>query len=373
MIHFSVMKLFLNTRLLKQWCIALLFLGLTADCFAQQKTIPFNSPNIYYEGRILYQPDAAVLSWPGTSVNLLFEGSEISAIMQDEDTANYYNVIVDDTVVYKLHTDTLKTCYLLAKGLHHGKHHLQLFKCTEWDKGKTLFFGFATRENTTLLLAPTPKKRRIEFYGNSITCGYAIEDSSGKDSKCGYFENCYLSYAAITARHFDAQFSCISKSGIGLMVSWEKLIMPEMFDRLDPTDSTSKWDFAQYTPDLVVIHLLQNDSWLIKMPKNEQFISRFGTQAPNESTIISCYKNFVATIRTKYPNAYIICVMGNGSITRESSLWPGYVKQALAQLNDPKIFSHFFPYKKTPGHPRIGEQNAMAMDLIRFIENTIQW
>jgi hypothetical protein len=32
---------------------------------------------------------------------------------------------------------------------------------------------------------------------------------------------------------------------------------------LDPVDSTSKWDFSGYTPDVVVINLFQNDSWLV--------------------------------------------------------------------------------------------------------------
>jgi hypothetical protein len=48
------------------------------------------------------------------------------------------------------------------------------------------------------------------------------------------------------------------------MLSWFPLIMPEMYDRADPTDSTSKWDFSKYTPDVVVINLFQNDSWLAR-------------------------------------------------------------------------------------------------------------
>ena len=71
------------------------------------------------------------------------------------------------------------------------------------------------------------------------------------DSPNGYYENNYDAYAAITARHFNAQYHCTSKSGIGIMVSWFPLIMPEMYNRLDPTDSTSKWDFSKYTRTLL--------------------------------------------------------------------------------------------------------------------------
>jgi hypothetical protein len=275
--------------------------------------------------------------------------------------------------VSKFHTDTIKHSYMLASNLKKGKHLVQLFKRTEWDKGKTLFYGFEIPENSKLLLPPAPKKRKIEFYGNSITCGYAIEDSSGKDSWFGYFQNNYLTYAAITARHFDAQYYCNSKSGIGIMLSWFPLIMPEMYDRLDPIDSTSKWDFTKYTPDIVVINLFQNDSWLVNMPNSAEFKNKFGTKAPDESYIIAAYKNFVLSIRNKYPYASIICALGSMDATREGSPWPGYIQKAVDQLHDLKVYTYFFPFKNTNGHPNIAEQKAMAESLIGFINNNISW
>jgi hypothetical protein len=337
------------------------------------KTVTFNNPNISYEGRILYRTDAAELSWPGTTATIQFEGNGVSATLKDLDTANYYNVIVDNQVILKIHTDTLKQSYLLASGLSEGKHQLQLFKRTGWDKGKTLFYYFELSKGAKLLPPQAPKKRKIEFYGNSITCGYADEDNSGQDRWYGFFENNYLSYAAITARHFDAQYSCISKGGIGILISWFPLLMPEMYDRTDPTDSTSKWDFSKYTPDIVVINLLQNDSWLVNMPGHEQFKYQFGAKAPDESTIIEAYRGFVASIRSKYPSASIICALGSMDATREGSVWPIYIKKAVFLLHDPKVYTHFFPYKNTNGHPNVAEQQVMANDLIGFIEKNIEW
>jgi hypothetical protein len=351
----------------------LLLLTLLGTYYAQNQVIAFNNPDIYYEGRITYNDSAAVLSWPGTSANICFKGTGISAIMQDADTANYYNVILDNKVISKIHTDTIKQNYFLASGLAEGKHKIELFKRTGWGKGKTFFYGFETSANTVILTPPPAPKRKIEFFGNSITCGYAMEDNSGGDSWFGYFENNYLSYAAITARHFNARYYSTSKSGIGIMVSWFPLIMPEMYDRLDPTVSTSRWDFAKFTPDIVVINLFQNDSWIVNLPDNEQFKYRFGTKAPDENFIIKSYKDFVATIRNKYLDASIICALGNMNATKEGSPWPVYVQKAVDQLNDPKIYTLFFKYKNTDGHPKVDEQQAMADSLIAFIEKNIDW
>ncbi|MVT07985.1 SGNH/GDSL hydrolase family protein [Chitinophaga tropicalis] len=339
-----------------------------------QKTISPGNPLLAVEGRTWFHNDSAlVLSWPGTNVTIRFKGTGISAILQDTDTANYYNVIIDGKVKKRIHTDTAKKTYTLASRLSKGEHTVQLFKITEWDKGNTYCYGFKLNPGTQLLPPAAPKKRKIEFFGNSITCGYGIEDSTGNDSGHGYFENNYLTYAAITARHFDAQYHCTSKSGIGIMLSWFPLIMPEMYDRTNPTDSSSHWDFSKYTPDVVVINLFQNDSWLVNKPEHEQFKSRFGTQKPDSSFIVNAYAKFVANVRNKYPNAYIICALGSMDATRGGAPWPGYIQTAVSGLNDKKILTHFFPYKNTPGHPRLAEQASMAKDLISFIEQNIVW
>ncbi len=336
--------------------------------------ISYSNPQIEYFGRIdSSQTQTADLYWSGTSVKINFEGQSIGAILKDEKGANYYNVIIDQDSILILKPDTIKRYHQLVSGLKKGKHSLEIFRRTEWSKGKTSFYGFSIKGNPKILPKSPSKKRKIEFYGNSITAGYAVEDFSGKDRPDSTFTNNYLSYAAITARHFDAEYTCICKGGIGIMISWFPYIMPDIYDRLNPNDSTSKWDFSNYTPNIVVINLFQNDSWLVNKPERKEFKSKFGTQAPNEDFIIDSYKQFVSSIRYHYPDTDIICALGNMDATREGSQWPSYIKKAVKALNDNKIHTLFVPFKNTPGHPSIKEQEEIANRLIQYIDQNISW
>ena len=353
----------------------LVILAITTSCKNDTALfVSYTNPQIEYSGRIdTSQIEAAELYWSASSIKITFEGKSVSALLRDNRGDNYYNVIVDGESPFVLRPDTLQKYYKLAEALKEGKHTLEIFKRTEWDRGKTEFYGFEIGGGGKLLPKPEAKQRKIEFYGNSITAGYAVEDTSGKDRPDSTFTNCYLSYATLTAKHFNAQYHLSCKSGIGILISWFPMIMPEIYDRLNPEDSNSHWDFSRFTPDLVVINLLQNDSWLVNLPEREEFKTNFGTKAPTDIEIISAYKNFVSSIREHYPEASIICMLGNMDATREGSIWPVYIEQAVNELNDTKIYTHFVKFKDSPGHPTIKEQEDMAKSLIQFIDEKVVW
>lgn len=311
----------------------LLFALLPCFLYAQL-TIKPNSDKLRYQGRTLITPDSAEMYWSGASVKLNFKGQTLKAVIKDQRADNYLNVIIDGTI-HKLKLEAGKKEYTLASHLKKGKHTAELYKITEYDRGKITFYGFSTDDGAQLLPPAPQAKRRIEIYGNSITCGYAVEDTVG-DSPASPYENNYVTYAALTARHYKADYSFVAKSGIGITISWFPFVMPDIYDRLNPDDSASHWDFAKFTPDLVIINLFQNDSWLVKNTTHEQFKRVFGETPPSADFIIGAYKKFLLSIRTRYPQAQIICALGSMDATREGSPWPGYIKEAVKQSGDQK-------------------------------------
>ncbi|MGV3504729.1 MAG: SGNH/GDSL hydrolase family protein [Adhaeribacter sp.] len=350
----------------------LVFISFTS--FSQLQVKPGNK-KITYMGRVGLQEDSAVFYWPGTSATIQFTGTSVQATLKSIRAEGYFYAIVDNdpSTAFKFASGSKKTTFSLAQGLPYGKHTLQLYKLSD-NTSANIFYGFGIGGKAKAHKPAKLPKRKIEFYGNSITAGHGVDVPEGKpDSGLPEHFNNYYTYAALTARHFKAQSAIIARSGIGIMVSWFPEIMPEIYDRLDPFDAASKWDFRQYDPDVVVINLFQNDYWLTNNPDHEQFKRRFGTSKPTEDFIIKSYQNFVAGIRAKYPKAHIICALGNMDATEPKSRWPEYINQAVAGLHDDKIHTLFFPYKNTPGHPIRKEQQAMADELIRFIDKTVKW
>jgi len=357
----------------RQTLFLLALATLLAACSTKQDLfVDYTDSAIDYTGRVDSSGQANVkLYWSGTSIKLNFEGESIAALLEDDKGDNYYNVLVDDDSIFILRPDTTKRYYQLASGLPQGKHTVEVFKRTEFNRGETSFYGFKIVGNPKILPRLSTAKLKFEFYGNSISAGYAVEDFSGKDSPDSTYTNNYRSYAAITARNFEADYRCICRSGIGIMISWFPQIMPEIYDRLDPSNVNGIWNFDLYTPDIVVINLMQNDSWLVNRPEHPEFKNRFGDTAPDEDFIIKSYQQFVSKIRGHYPKANIICALGTMDATREGSKWPGYVKSAVDNLNDLRVSTHFMPYKGTSGHPSIEEQEEMANSLTQFINENI--
>jgi hypothetical protein len=257
----------------------------------------------------------------------------------------------------------------LVSGLSSQEHSVEIFRRTEWVKGQTEFGGFKILPKAKLL-PPEHSSMVIEFYGNSITAGYAIGDTIG-DSPDGLFTNNYLTYSAITARHFNADYYCIARGGIGITISWFPMIMDDMYYRFDPENSNSHWDFSKVTPDIVVINLFQNDSWLVEMPDYDQFKARFGKTKPDADFLINAYKKFLQKIRKVYPDTKIICTLGSMDATQKGSPWPSYIEKAVKKMDEQNIYTCFFPYQNSDGHPEAKDHQKMADKLIAFIEQEL--
>ena len=357
----------------KIFSTVLVLFYLVAPSSAQKNVLSYIAPSddkIQYTGRIDFSnPNAPVLYWPGTYLKAKFQGTSLIIKLDDETGENYYNVFLDGDLDHPVILDCKSGVhdYAVAQDLVDGEHDVWLFRRTEGFSGSTTFLGFVLDANKQLVQRPAKPERKIEFYGDSITCGMGNECADEAEDEDNSKRNNFLAYGAITARNLNAEYSCIAKSGIGIMISWFDMTMPEYYDRLDPSDQTSRWDFSRWTPDVVVINLFQNDSWLIERLD----------PVPEGSEIVDAYVDFLKRIRNHYPKAHIFCVLGSMDATRDGSPWPDYVESAVdrfgRQNNDQKIYTTFFEYDGFDKHPRVRHHQKMALELTSFIEEKIGW
>ncbi|WP_306397579.1 SGNH/GDSL hydrolase family protein [Telluria beijingensis] len=336
-------------------------------------TVAPDHEHLQYTGRIDFgDRRAPVLSWPGTSVAATFTGTSLAIVLDDQHGKNYYNVFLDgDTerpIILKL--DKGKKSYLVANGLAPGAHRVLLTKRTEGEEGATAFLGMELDDKGTLAPPPARPQRRIEFFGDSITSGMGNEAPDDGEDHHGKDKNNYRSYAAIAARQLGAEAHFTSQGGIGIMISWFPFTMPDFYDQLSAVgDNDSRWDFSRWTPDVVVVNLMQNDSWLIGRDRKLQ-------PEPDEAQRIAAYQAFVARIRALYPKAYIVCALGSMDATKPGSPWPGYVGTAVKNLQesgDKRIDTLVFPFTGYGKHPRVAQHQENADRLAAFVRQKMGW
>jgi len=356
------------------WPAALLLSFLTGGLALAGTLIPPDHKNLQYTGRIDFSaPKAPSLSWPGSAVAGNFTGSSLAVTLDDQNGKNYFNVFVDGIEAAPVIIEAAKGSkrYQVAQGLEPGRHSFLITKRTEGEEGATVLRGLELDDGASLLPPPPRPRHRIEFFGDSITSGAGNEAPLNGRDDLPRDKNSFMAYAEIAARKLDAEVHLTSQSGIGVMISWFPFTMPDFYDQLSAVgDNDSKWDFSRWTPEVVVINLMQNDSWLIGRDHKLQ-------PEPNEDQRIEAYRSFVKRVRQLYPNAYIVCALGSMEATRAGSPWPGYVKSAVERMRrqdgEQRIDTLFFEFTGYGQHPRVRQHQENAAKLAAFIKARMGW
>ena len=340
---------------------------------ADIKVLP-DDPQLQYTGRVDFSvPTAPQVSWPNTSVAANFTGASLAFILDDQKGRNSFNVFIDGDLNHPvvLHCAQGEKTYPVTDKLGRGQHQFLLIKRTEGEEGATSIKGILLADAANLLAAPKRSPHKMEIYGDSITSGMGNEASDGAPDHLSREKNCFLAYGSIAARDLNCEVHVISQSGIGIMVSWFDFIMPQFYGQLSAVGrNDTRWDFSQWTPDVVVINLFQNDCWLVD--RENRLIP-----IPTDEQRIQAYANFVNTIRGKYPKAYFICALGSMDATRAGSKWPDYVSAAVKKIRseDPRceIDTLFFEFTGYGAHPRVAQHRANAAKLTALVRKKMGW
>lgn len=396
--------------------IALLFLALTACSRFQDdaslrdvsnQAQVFEGPDTAIVGRTVSQADqSVVLSWPGSSIQTRFQGTSVIANLKVKTPkpANYMQVILDgnESIVLTLSPNT--TQYTIdAEG--EGPHTLTLVKRNESMDGDLIFSGFTPGNNGALLPTALPSGRRIEFIGDSITCGYGNEgtittamltssQSSNQNSlrDCNFFlqkkvfevSNAYLAFGSQAARTLDAEAHLTCWSGKGVYRNADGTTnetIPDIWQRAVASDGNTQANLNDWIPQVVFINLGTNDFGSIAQS------SKPSGGPPNTSEFERKYIQLLKQVREAYPNAWIYCATG----PMLSNYYPTTFKALdTMRLSLKKIISTFgdkrtkfleFPLNIASDedatgcewHPDVSQDAKMAKQTVLEIQQDLKW
>ena len=156
---------------------------------------------------------------------------------------------------------------------------------------------------------------KMEFIGDSITCGYGVEGKSEMETFTTATENAAKAYAFLTAEalNADAMLTCFSGHGIVSGYTGDPAVrngadlVPPYYEKEGRNDfllPTGKYaqdtdrDFSLFQPDYIVLNLGTNDlSWC-------------QTDEARGAEYAKLYVEFLKTVRRDNPKARILCTLG---------------------------------------------------------------
>ena len=111
-------------------------------------------------------------------------------------------------------------------------------------------------ENASFQKLLPSNKKKIGFFGDSITCGYGLDDFKGTGFKTSG-ENFSLSYAYLTAKELNLDYTIVARSGISIGIKiWIEQLFNEIYDTVDMFEKCP----VEHDLDYAVINLVTNDS-----------------------------------------------------------------------------------------------------------------
>ena len=326
-----------------------------------------NHPFVKYTGRVDFSDTTKPKLWAsGTYVQITFSGTFCNLQIDDEmlwgSVLNYLQIKVDNQPAYRLQLKGKHNLLALAKNLPQGNHTVLICKNTEAENGYVQILGFECENILPTVIAQT---RKMEFIGDSITCGAASDESEIKCDKGQWHDqhNAYLSYGPSTARTLNSQWHLSSVSGIGLMHSCchKKTVMPQVFDKINMAKDTIAWDFSRYQPNVVAVCLGQND----------------GIQ--NATQFVDAYVSFAKTLRKHYPKAKLIFLSSPMATADLKTAMVKYITAVKANLNqngEKNIATYFFAKSYNQGcggHPSVANHQEIALELSAYVKKIMKW
>lgn len=359
------------------------------DMTLSEKSFTASDEFVKMIGRNYYAPDGILwvahsaggieFTFTGTSASVVLRGDSNSGLPSNDGSFARYAVYVDgERISDGMMSEREKTVEIFSSDSE-KETTVKILKLSE-SANSTM--GIKRIDVTSVgNIAPTADKDlKIEFIGDSITCGYGVDDEVKEHHFSTDTEDATKAYAVKTAELLGADYSLVSFSGHGIISGYSgdgkiqsSQTVPEYYTKVgrsyggrsgDVSVSSLDWDFAGFVPDVVVINLGTNDDSYTKNDPEK-------VQAYTDG-----YVAFLGTVREHNPEAYILCTLG----IMGDNLYPA-VEEAVSvyseQSGDSKVSAMRFDVQNPADgyaadwHPTEATHEKAAQKLADEIKNIL--
>ena len=339
---------------------------------------------IQYTGRISFaNPERPAWNFPGIQIAAAFEGTSLKMLAKPR--SGYFMAQIDRGEPFKVaFTGEKDSLVTLATALPEGRHQVRLMYAIEGYEFYPEFWGFVLDEGRQLCQAPALPSRKIEFVGNSITCGYGNEGTNKEEHFDYATENHYYSYDAITSRALQAQHWVVARSGIGayrnygeakagspnscMQVQYEYTgYAPDAKLRQRGGFDSERWDFSRCQPDVVCINLGTND---------------LSTNNYDLKLLKQGYQRLLQMVRQHNPRAKVVFLCGSmlgGKELETAKRLLNEVTDEARKAGDKEVYRFdFTPQNGNLGygndwHPSVWQHEKMAAELTAYLRSLMNW
>ncbi len=338
-------------------------------------------------GRADFVDDTLWMVHSGSGAEFTFVGTKAtitmqcdSTIMGSKDSQARIAVFVNDECVVDEMIDKMDEAFTVFESEEQQECTIKVVKLSEAAQSTVGIKSIAVE--CVGDIRPTPDKEHlIEFIGDSITCGYGVEDEDKNHHFSTKTENNMKTYAYKVAEALDADYSMVSFSGYGIISGYSgdgqkypEQALPLYYEKLGFSygayigkyAAEVDWDFNKRQPDVIVINLGTNDE---SYTKND---------AARKEEYVAGYVDFLKLVRKNNPDATIFCTLGIMGDALYTSVEKA-VEQYSAETGDSNVHAMKFAVQSsTDGyaadwHPTEATHTKAAEKLTNEIKTVMGW
>lgn len=353
-------------------------------------TYQLTAENVKLVGRTWLSDDVLWLALSGAGVEFNYTGKKLDITILGDSVATSGNadnqariaVYVDDERVVDEMVDSAEETFTAFESQEERTVNVKVIKLSECAMSTCGIKAITVADGETI--TPAEKKAHtIEFIGDSITCGYGVDDEVKEHHFSTKTEDVTKAYAYKTAQALDADYSMFSISGYGIISGYTNgdepvsaQTIPQFYESLGfsygsfastTTPQSLDWDFSSFEPEVIVINLGTNDASYTKGYSDRRQQYQDG------------YLSFLKMVRENNPNSTIFCTLG----TMDSTLCQRVIEtvvQYTAETGDDKVHYMLFDLQNGAAdgyaadwHPTEATHRKSSEKLVNEIRTVMGW